>query len=83
MNMGIETFLISSTVLAIVAQRLVRTLCPHCKEPAPPLPAILSAFHAMEWDCARDAHNFCRPQGCPECNNTGYKGRLPVQEVLE
>jgi len=48
MNMGIETFLISSTVVAVVAQRLVRTLCPACKEPGAPSPMTLSAFSSID-----------------------------------
>ena len=82
MNMGIETFLISSTVVAIVAQRLVRTLCPVCKQPGPPDPLTLKAFSSLQ---VRDIgqFNFFRPKGCHQCNGTGYKGRTSVQELLE
>ena len=82
MNMGIETFLISSTVVAVVAQRLVRTLCPACKEPGPPSPLTLKAFSSIE---VRDVEqfNFFRPKGCHQCNGSGYKGRTTVQELLE
>ncbi len=82
MNMGIETFLISSTVVAVVAQRLVRTLCPACKEPGAPSPLTLKAFSSIE---VRDVEqfNFFRPKGCHQCNGSGYKGRTTVQELLE
>src|SRR5208283_104052 len=82
MNMGIETFLISSTVVAVVAQRLVRTLCPACKEPGPPSPLALKAFSSID---VKDVEqfNFFRPKGCHRCNGSGYKGRTTVQELLE
>ena len=82
MNMGIETFLISSTVVAIIAQRLVRTLCPACKEPGAPSPLTLKAFSSIRVQDI-DQFTFYRPKGCHQCSGTGYKGRTTVQELLE
>jgi type II secretory ATPase GspE/PulE/Tfp pilus assembly ATPase PilB-like protein len=82
MNMGIETFLISSTVVAVIAQRLVRTLCPNCKEPGAPSPLTLRAFSSIQTDNL-EGFGFYRPKGCHQCNGTGYKGRTTVQELLE
>lgn len=82
MNMGIETFLISSTVVSIVAQRLVRALCPRCKERMVPHKGLLGAFHSIDSSNAAN-YAFYGPRGCPECHNTGYKGRSAVHELLE
>jgi type IV pilus assembly protein PilB len=80
MDMGVETFLISSTVVCILSQRLVRTLCPHCKEPYIPDKSLFEAFHIK----AVDPHKYCfhRPTGCVHCNDTGYKGRTGIHELL-
>ncbi|HOG15891.1 MAG: Type II secretion system protein E [Syntrophaceae bacterium PtaU1.Bin231] len=78
LDMGIEPFLVSSVLLVSFAQRLVRTVCPYCKEPfTPPEKALL------EWGLqdAKDA-NFQRGRGCNQCLQTGYKGRTGVFEVL-
>ena len=81
MNMGIEPFLVASSVNLICAQRLVRRVCANCKEPhdTPP-PALLQAGFSQE-----DAHSV-KPlmgKGCEKCNNTGYKGRVGLYEVME
>lgn len=79
-DIGIETFLISSTVMSVVAQRLVRTLCTHCKRKYKPGPDILSAFASIEK--IDNKFTFYTAAGCPECNNTGFKGRAAVSEIL-
>jgi type IV pilus assembly protein PilB len=81
MNMGIEPFLVASSVNLICAQRLVRRLCAHCKEPhsLPPQGFIDVGFSA---DDAETATAF-KPGGCEKCNNTGYKGRVGLYEVME
>jgi type IV pilus assembly protein PilB len=81
MNMGIEPFLVASSVNLICAQRLVRRLCTHCKEahPLPPQGFIDVGFSAEE---AEEATAF-KPGGCDKCNNTGYKGRVGLYEVME
>jgi type IV pilus assembly protein PilB len=77
-DMGIEPFLVSSVLLVSFAQRLVRTICPYCREPYEPLQPILEAWGL---DGTKDA-NFHRGKGCYQCLNTGYKGRTGLFEVL-
>lgn len=78
LDMEIEPFLISSVLLATFAQRLVRTICPYCRERYQPPKA---ALNAVGLDGAADA-NFMRGKGCNQCLNTGYKGRTGIFEVL-
>jgi type IV pilus assembly protein PilB len=77
-DMGIEPFLIASVLLASFAQRLVRTICPYCKERYQP-PA--AALKMIGFDQVEDA-TFMRGKGCNQCMNTGYKGRTGIFEVL-
>jgi type IV pilus assembly protein PilB len=79
-DMGIEPFLIASVLMVSFAQRLVRTVCPYCKEPYNPPANALAAFGIT----AQEAENavFLRGKGCTQCNNTGYRGRTGVFEVL-
>ena len=78
-EMGIEPFLTSSVLLVSFAQRLIRTVCPYCKETyAPPI----AALKAWGLDKVENAH-FQRGKGCVQCMNTGYKGRTGVFEVLQ
>ena len=81
MNMGIEPFLVASSVHLICAQRLVRRICTHCKEPAPLPPAAL-----VQAGFSQEDANTVTPMkgaGCERCNNTGYKGRVGLYEVME
>jgi type IV pilus assembly protein PilB len=78
LDMEIEPFLISSVLLASFAQRLVRTICPYCRERYQPPKAALVA---VGLDGAEGA-NFMRGKGCNQCLNTGYKGRTGIFEVL-
>ena len=77
-DMGIESFLISSSLLAALAQRLVRVLCKHCREPYEPDEKLLREMG----DCGDKAGVIYRNVGCPECNHTGYKGRIGIFELL-
>lgn len=79
-DMGIEPFLISSVLLVSFAQRLVRTVCPYCKEQYNPPPKALADFGITVED-ARNA-TFQRGRGCSQCKSTGYKGRTGLFEVL-
>lgn len=79
-DMGIEPFLISSVMLVSFAQRLVRTVCPYCKEPYNPPENALAAF-GISTEEAKKA-NFQRGKGCYQCKNMGYKGRTGLFEVL-
>jgi len=77
-DMGIEPFLLSSTLLVSIAQRLVRTVCPYCRESYNPPDKILASWGLENWESA----NFQRGRGCSQCFNTGYKGRTGLYEVL-
>lgn len=79
-DMGIEPFLISSVLLVSFAQRLLRTVCPYCKESYQPSQSALAALGITVED-AKNA-NFQRGKGCYQCKNTGYKGRTGLFEVL-
>jgi type IV pilus assembly protein PilB len=79
-DMGIEPFLIASVLMVSFAQRLVRKVCPYCIESYNPPANALAAFGITVPDAA-NAH-FQRGKGCTQCNNTGYKGRTGVFEVL-
>ena len=79
-DMGIEPFLLSSSLLAVLSQRLVRTLCPECKtthEPSAQECSILGVAIGSE-----ASHQVCRPKGCAACNHTGYRGRTGIHELL-
>jgi general secretion pathway protein E len=78
-DMGIEPFLVSSSVLAVLAQRLVRVLCPDCRAPYLPTEAELAR---VGLGCARLNGPIYRPAGCRACRNTGYRGRSAVQELM-
>jgi type IV pilus assembly protein PilB len=81
MNMGIEPFLVATSVNLICAQRLVRRICGQCKEPMQILPqALVDAGYSPE-DADRTIVQHGR--GCATCNNTGYKGRVGLYEVME
>jgi len=80
MNMGIEPFLVASSVHLICAQRLVRRVCANCKEPAPQTPeALMQAGFSAE-DAAEVTP--MKGAGCDKCNTTGYKGRVGLYEVM-
>ncbi|MFE8071726.1 type II secretion system ATPase GspE [Marinobacteraceae bacterium S3BR75-40.1] len=79
MDMGIEPFLISSSLVGIMAQRLVRILCEECKEP---YKASEEHCQFMQQDPANPPTIY-RPVGCPSCNQLGYRGRMGIYEVVE
>jgi type IV pilus assembly protein PilB len=80
LNMGIEPFLVSSSVILILAQRLCRKICAQCKEEEKvPLPALIKVGYPEEE--AKTVKCY-RGKGCPTCNNTGYKGRVALYEVM-
>jgi type IV pilus assembly protein PilB len=81
MNMGIEPFLVATSVHLIAAQRLVRRICTFCKEPYELPPPALTQVGFSEHE-ARTLKLF-RGRGCERCSNTGYKGRVALYEVLE
>jgi general secretion pathway protein E len=80
-DMGVEPFLIASSVNALLAQRLVRTICPHCKESFKPSQKILSDLGLKLRDLK--GGKLYRGRGCEKCLSTGYKGRLGIYELLQ
>jgi type IV pilus assembly protein PilB len=81
MNMGIEPFLVASSVNLICAQRLVRRVCAACKQPVPVPPAALVKIGFSPEDAA--AVTPMKGKGCEKCNNTGFKGRVGLYEVMQ
>ena len=83
LDLGVAPYMINATVLGIMAQRLVRTLCPHCKKPQPP-----QAYENELWDNLVTPWKLQRPGqlqrqvGCLECRMTGYMGRIGIYEIL-
>jgi type II secretory ATPase GspE/PulE/Tfp pilus assembly ATPase PilB-like protein len=77
LDMGIEPFLLSSTVRAFLAQRLVRTLCPRCAKPVEYPPAQLQEINFP----AEMGSRFLRGAGCDHCRQTGYQGRMAIHEI--
>jgi len=77
-DMGIEPFLVSSSLICVAAQRLVRVLCPHCKEEYQPEKEVLAQLKIT----FNPKMKFFREKGCPKCRNTGYSGRLGIFEMF-
>lgn len=80
-NMGVETFLLTSSINIILAQRLVRKICVQCKEPADIKPDVLSNLGVDTADISAGFPAF-HGRGCNNCGGTGYRGRLAVYEVM-
>jgi len=79
-DMGIEPFLIASTIVVVVAQRLVRKLCEFCKRPYKPSEALLKRLPLKKGES--ETVVFYEPVGCDECLQSGYKGRIAVFEIM-
>jgi type IV pilus assembly protein PilB len=79
-NMGIEPFLVSSSVILMAAQRLVRRICDHCKEEHKVSSSVLEKMGFTPEDA--QATTCYLGMGCDNCNNTGYRGRLALYEVM-
>jgi len=82
-DMGIEPFLVSSTIIGVLAQRLVRRICPDCKESYNPHPEQLRELGIKEESFHKIGKSFYKGIGCENCRNTGYRGRLGIHELLE
>jgi general secretion pathway protein E len=83
-DLGVPPYLLNSTLLGVMAQRLVRTLCRHCKQKVPfgqRVGDLNWEEFVAPWKSRRPEH-VCEPVGCLECRNTGYTGRLGIYEVL-
>jgi len=82
-EMGVEPFLTGAAVSAVIAQRLARKLCNHCCEMyTPNTDELLKARLSPEVAAASDGMVFYRKKGCPRCNQTGYKGRIGIYQLL-
>jgi general secretion pathway protein E len=81
LDMGVEAFLVSSSVLAIIAQRLVRVICKDCREAYRPDPAMVKEIGLDDADTSFDGF-FYRGKGCASCLQTGYRGRSGIYELL-
>jgi general secretion pathway protein E len=81
LDMGLEDYLLASTLIGITAQRLIRTLCPHCRESYPALDELIEEMQLRRFTEA-DPIMLYRPVGCPRCSGTGYHGRSGIAEML-
>lgn len=84
LDLGLEPFLIASAVKGLIAQRLVRKLCPDCAEPglSKDVHALLAACHPDVASQLQATANWQQPKGCPNCLGTGYRGRLALYEAV-
>ena len=81
LDMGVDDYLLTSTVIGILAQRLVRKLCPHCKEPYQALPEVVEQLGLAKFTGGGDVTLY-HAKGCAQCSNTGYMGRFCILEML-
>lgn len=81
LDIGVEPYLISSSLIGVLAQRLVRTICPQCKSPAPPDDELIKELGDLV-KSLKDSPAFSRGKGCPSCKGSGYRGRIGIFELL-
>jgi general secretion pathway protein E len=81
LEMGVEDYLLTSTLNAVLAQRLVRMLCTQCREPYQPLTEMLRELR-LDRLAGDQPVTLYRAKGCAACNGTGYRGRIAIIEVL-
>ncbi len=81
LDMGVEDYLLTSTVVGILAQRLVRTLCPQCKESYVALPELVLQMNLRRYSSEREI-TLWHAKGCSHCANTGYMGRISILEMM-
>jgi len=79
-DMGVPGYLVASSVIAIMAQRLVRTICPKCRQKYKPSDEVLEAAGFTEEQLANAT--FMRGKGCNACNKSGFKGRIGIYELM-
>jgi len=80
LDMGVESFLLGSTLLGVIAQRLVRVICPHCKTAVAPEDRLIASMNLKPEEAA--VIRFYEGRGCTECHNTGFLGRVGIFEYL-
>ena len=87
MDMGVEPYLLASSIIGVIGQRLVRAVCPKCKETDETAQASIEALNWNEiqkrWSTPDKTINFVRGHGCSHCLGSGYRGRLSIFEMLE
>ncbi len=81
-DMGAEDYLIASSLIGVLAQRLVRVICTHCKEEAHPMPEMLDEIGFKYGNGSREPVRFYEGRGCDRCSNTGYTGRMGIYELM-
>ena len=82
MELGIPNYLLSATLIGVLAQRLVRTLCPHCKQPDDGASTELLAEAVKPWKINSGNWRPYKPVGCVDCRMTGFRGRMGIYELL-
>ncbi len=79
LDMGVEPYLLSSALIGVVAQRLVRSICPNCKTEYLATPELIERYHWQDQGQVK----LIKGRGCNECYDSGYKGRLGIHEIIE
>ena len=82
LDMGVEDYLLTSTVIGILAQRLVRRLCPHCRDPYVALPELVEQMKLRRYVEGDGDITLWHAKGCSQCANTGYVGRICITEMM-
>jgi general secretion pathway protein E len=82
LDMGVEDYLLTSTLNGVTAQRLVRRLCPHCRTQAPAMAELVAQLGLDRYTDHSQEIQLYHPKGCEQCNETGYFGRNSLTEVL-
>ncbi len=83
LDMGIDAYLVASTINVAIGQRLVRKICDHCKEQVIASASVEATLAAVPLQKPiKEGDLFCRGKGCAECNGSGYRGRVCISEVL-
>jgi general secretion pathway protein E len=82
-DMGAEDYLIASSLLGVLAQRLVRVICPHCKTEEHPVPEMLDEIGFRRGDRKDGPDRFFEGRGCEQCSHTGFIGRIGIYELMD
>ena len=83
LEMGVEDYLLSSTLTAAIGQRLVKRLCRHCAEPYQPVPELLRSICRITGQTPDPEMRLYHPKGCDKCGQSGFNGRIAIVEILE
>lgn len=75
-DMGVAPYMVATSLIGVIAQRLIKVLCPACKQP------VMSTEEESELMGVDQSIQIYKPVGCPECNNTGYRGRTAIHEII-